>query len=91
MKLVRFGPMGEEKPGLIDEDGRLRDLSGVIEDIHAATLSDEGLAKLAKRVFKGCDGVFLIELGGLLLAIPFGKIGGAQVKTQSNGQRHGFL
>ena len=43
MKLVRFGPLGQEKPGLLDDDGRLRDLSGVIADIDADVLSDEGL------------------------------------------------
>ncbi|ARU06284.1 2-hydroxyhepta-2,4-diene-1,7-dioate isomerase [Comamonas serinivorans] len=52
MKLVRFGPMGQEKPGVLDEDGRLRDLSGVVADIDAETLSSEGLAKLAKRALK---------------------------------------
>jgi len=48
MKLVRYGQPGEEKPGLIDKDGKLRDLSGVIADFTAEQLSDDGLAKLAK-------------------------------------------
>ncbi len=38
MKLVRFGPPGQEKPGLVDKDGTIRDLSGVIPDIAGATL-----------------------------------------------------
>jgi len=46
MKLVRFGETGSEKPGLLDADGALRDLSGVVSDISGETLSDEGLAKL---------------------------------------------
>ncbi|MFM1907229.1 MAG: hypothetical protein RLZZ591_906 [Pseudomonadota bacterium] len=48
MKLVRYGNPGEEKPGLIDEQGRLRDLSGVVPDIGPAQLGDAALAKLAK-------------------------------------------
>ncbi len=48
MKLLRYGRPGKEKPGLLDADGRLRDLSGKITDITPATLSPAGLAKLAK-------------------------------------------
>lgn len=48
MKLVRYGRAGKEKPGLIDDDGKLRDLSAVIPDIDADHLSDKALAKLAK-------------------------------------------
>lgn len=46
MKLLRFGPVGQEKPGLLDADGRIRDLSGVVADINGASLSDAALAKL---------------------------------------------
>ena len=46
MKLLRYGPQGQEKPGLIDGEGRLRDLSGVIRDITPAELSDEALGRL---------------------------------------------
>ena len=48
MKLVRYGQPGKEKPGLIDADGQLRDLSGVIADVSPEHLSDKALAKLAK-------------------------------------------
>ena len=48
MKLVRYGAPGKEKPGMIDADGKLRDLSGKIKDIGPAELSAAGLAKLAK-------------------------------------------
>ena len=47
MKLLRFGPTGAEKPGLVDADGRIRDLSGVIDDVAGAVLEPEGLARLA--------------------------------------------
>ena len=47
MKLLRVGPKGAEKPALLDKDGSLRDLSGVIADITGAVLTGEGLAKLA--------------------------------------------
>jgi 2,4-diketo-3-deoxy-L-fuconate hydrolase len=48
MKLVRYGRPGQEKPGLIDQEGKLRDLSDIIDDIGPAQLSDKTLAKLAK-------------------------------------------
>ena len=48
MKLVRYGAKGKEKPGLIDKEGKLRDLSGVIPDITSAHLSSAELSKLAK-------------------------------------------
>ena len=48
MKLVRYGRPGKEKPGLIDGDGKLRDLSKKIADITPDTLSPKGMAKLAK-------------------------------------------
>ena len=48
MKLVRYGRPGKEKPGLIDADGTLRDLSEVIPDIGPDQLSPKSLARLAK-------------------------------------------
>lgn len=47
MKLTRFGQPGQEKPGAIDADGNIRDLSAHIDDINGSALSDAGLAKLA--------------------------------------------
>ena len=46
MKLVRYGEAGKEKPGILDAQGAIRDLSGVIKDIDATTVSPEGVAKL---------------------------------------------
>jgi 2-keto-4-pentenoate hydratase/2-oxohepta-3-ene-1,7-dioic acid hydratase in catechol pathway len=48
MKLVRYGNPGKEKPGLIDLDGRLRDLSAVVPDIGPAQLGAIGLARIRK-------------------------------------------
>jgi len=48
MKLVRYGNPGKEKPGMIDSDGKLRDLSAVIKDIGPDQLSDFAIAKLQK-------------------------------------------
>ena len=46
MKLVRYGEAGKEKPGILDAQGAIRDLSGVVKDIDATTVSAEGIAKL---------------------------------------------
>ena len=46
MKLVRYGAVGQEKPGMIDADGTLRDLSAHVADITGATLGDDSIAKL---------------------------------------------
>jgi 2-keto-4-pentenoate hydratase/2-oxohepta-3-ene-1,7-dioic acid hydratase in catechol pathway len=46
MKLLRWGEVGAERPGLVDAEGRIRDLSGVVPDIAAAVLSDAGLAPI---------------------------------------------
>ena len=48
MKLVRYGAPGREKPGIIDEDGKIRDLSRVVKDIDGAMLASGGLAKIKK-------------------------------------------
>jgi 2-keto-4-pentenoate hydratase/2-oxohepta-3-ene-1,7-dioic acid hydratase in catechol pathway len=47
MKLLRHGPRGQEKPGMMAADGTIRDLSGLVSDIGGDVISDAGLAKLA--------------------------------------------
>ncbi len=47
MKLMRVGPLGQEKPAILDKDGKVRDLSGHVADIGGAAISPEGLAKIA--------------------------------------------
>jgi 2-keto-4-pentenoate hydratase/2-oxohepta-3-ene-1,7-dioic acid hydratase in catechol pathway len=50
MKLLRYGPAGQEKPGLLDAEGRIRDLSGAVPDIAGEALTPAGIARL-----KGLD------------------------------------
>ena len=52
MKLVRYGAAGREKPGIIDADGKIRDLSRVVSDIDSAMLASGGLAKIKKANLK---------------------------------------
>lgn len=66
MKLVRFGDAGSEKPGLVDADGKIRDLSGHVADIDASAVTPEGLAKL-----RGIDPASLHEApAGVRLGAP---------------------
>jgi 2-keto-4-pentenoate hydratase/2-oxohepta-3-ene-1,7-dioic acid hydratase in catechol pathway len=71
MKLARYGTSGREKPGLIDGDGKLRELSGHIPDITGSDLSDESLARLAAldpKTLKAVEGT--VRFGA-----PFSGVG----------------
>lgn len=48
MKLLRYGPAGKEKPGILDESGTIRDLSSIFEDISGAALSDASLRRISE-------------------------------------------
>lgn len=48
MKLLRYGKIGKEKPGILDGEGRIRDLSAYVSDIEGETISPKALAKLRK-------------------------------------------
>ncbi|MFT3989062.1 fumarylacetoacetate hydrolase family protein [Aestuariivirga sp.] len=48
MKLLRYGPKGKEKPGLVDGNGKIRDLSSIVPDIAGEAISPKGLARLRK-------------------------------------------
>jgi 2,4-diketo-3-deoxy-L-fuconate hydrolase len=67
MKLVRYGKPGKEKPGLVDADGRIRDLSAIVPDIGPAQLSPKSLAKIAKVKI---DNLPLVR-GTPRLGVPF--------------------
>lgn len=49
MKLLRYGPAGEEKPALLASDGTVRDLSGIIQDVDGACVTPDGLRQIAER------------------------------------------
>jgi 2-keto-4-pentenoate hydratase/2-oxohepta-3-ene-1,7-dioic acid hydratase in catechol pathway len=53
MKLLRFGPPGREKPGILDAEGRIRDLSKLVPDLAGDALSPGGLAKIKKAAATG--------------------------------------
>jgi 2-keto-4-pentenoate hydratase/2-oxohepta-3-ene-1,7-dioic acid hydratase in catechol pathway len=71
MKLVRYGNPGKEKPGLIDADGKLRDLSAVIADIRPGQLSDEAL----RKIFKIKADKFPLVRGSPRLGCPVAGVG----------------
>ena len=71
MKLLRYGPADEEKPGLLDQEGNIRDLSSVIDDIDGETLSPEALERLSKIKPESLPGV----TGEPRLGPCVGKIG----------------
>jgi 2-keto-4-pentenoate hydratase/2-oxohepta-3-ene-1,7-dioic acid hydratase in catechol pathway len=53
MKLLRFGPPGREKPGILDAEGRIRDLSKIVPDLVGDALSPGSLAKIKKAAAAG--------------------------------------
>ena len=53
MKLLRFGDLGSEKPGILDSDGQIRDLSSIIQDINPSTINDETFTMLQKQDLSG--------------------------------------
>jgi 2,4-didehydro-3-deoxy-L-rhamnonate hydrolase len=71
MRLVRYGRPGKEKPGLFDDEGRVRDLSAVVGDIDAATLSEKMLRKLARIDVKTLP----VVRGNPRLGIPVKGVG----------------
>ena len=70
MKLLRHGPKGQEKPAVLDAQGRLRDLSGVLADITPATLSTAGLDALRRL-----DPASLPEVPQGRLGVPWTGMG----------------
>jgi 2-keto-4-pentenoate hydratase/2-oxohepta-3-ene-1,7-dioic acid hydratase in catechol pathway len=71
MKLVRYGRPGKEKPGLIDDEGKLRDLSGVIDDIGPEQLSDKAIKKLSKIAHADLP----LVRGNPRMGVPVAKVG----------------
>jgi 2-keto-4-pentenoate hydratase/2-oxohepta-3-ene-1,7-dioic acid hydratase in catechol pathway len=69
MKLLRYGPKGQEKPGLLDKQGKIRSLAGVVADIDGAVLAD-----LSKIRNANIESLPLVE-EGVRLAEPVAKVG----------------
>ena len=72
MKLVRYGSRKQEKPGIIDSNGSLRDLSSKIDDINAEALSSEGQEKLQSV---NLNELALVDNRELRLGVPIANIG----------------
>lgn len=70
MRLVRFGPRGQEKPGLLDADGVIRDLSGELADIGPQSLGSKSLARL-----RALDPKALPAVAGVRLGAPVSGVG----------------
>jgi 2-keto-4-pentenoate hydratase/2-oxohepta-3-ene-1,7-dioic acid hydratase in catechol pathway len=69
MKLLRYGPKGQEKPGLLDDAGKIRDLSGVVKDIDGKILADLSAIRAAK-----IDSLPVVA-DGVRLAEPVANVG----------------
>lgn len=54
MKLLRYGYPGQEKPGMLDAEGNIRDLSDAVTDIAGPVLGDAGLRRSAPLTPRGC-------------------------------------
>ncbi len=69
MNLLRYGPKGQEKPGLLDKDGQIRDLSGIVKDIDGSVLANLSAVRAAK-----VESLPVVEKG-VRLAEPVAKVG----------------
>ena len=52
MKLVRYGEIGKERPGVLDKDGNIRDISGHIQEITGSVLNENSINKLKELDFE---------------------------------------
>jgi len=69
MKLLRYGPKGQEKPGILDNSGQIRDLSGIVADIDGKVLSDLSVIRAAK-----IDSLPVVA-DGVRIAEPVARVG----------------
>jgi 2,4-didehydro-3-deoxy-L-rhamnonate hydrolase len=75
MKLLRYGPLGQEKPGVLDAQGRVRDLSAVVPDIAGAVLLPASLNKLRALKLEDLPLVAGVPQQGLRLGACVGQVG----------------
>lgn len=75
MKLLRYGPLGQEKPGVLDSHGRVRDLSGVVADIAGTALLPANLDKLRRIALEDLPLVAGTPQQDLRLGACVGQVG----------------
>ncbi|MFF1559306.1 fumarylacetoacetate hydrolase family protein [Streptomyces sp. NPDC058279] len=75
MKLLRVGPVGSERPALLDQDGTLRDLSGLITDVDGALLADDSALSRVRDAAAAPGGLPALDAEGLRVGSPIGRIG----------------
>src|SRR4051794_39906943 len=76
MKLLRYGPPGQEQPGLLDLSGQIRSLSGIVDDIAGAALSRDTLARLRQLDVEALPGVDPPSRGGPDTASGLARLAG---------------
>lgn len=74
MKLLRVGTAGAERPALLDAEGTLRDLSGIVDDIDGALLADEGALGRVRAAAEAGE-LPALDAAGLRIGPPLGRIG----------------
>ncbi|MCY0934760.1 fumarylacetoacetate hydrolase family protein [Streptomyces sp. H34-S4] len=74
MKLLRVGPVGSERPALLDQDGTLRDLSGLITDVDGALLADDSVLSRVRDA-AGSGELPVLDPAGLRIGSAVGRIG----------------
>jgi 2,4-diketo-3-deoxy-L-fuconate hydrolase len=89
MKLLRYGPAGREKPGLLDDGGIVRDLSNHIDDINGAALAESVLSRLAALDPRTLPAVDKTERIGACVARP-GKLLGIGLNYSDHAAESGL-
>ncbi|MER6444662.1 2-hydroxyhepta-2,4-diene-1,7-dioate isomerase [Streptomyces venezuelae] len=74
MKLLRVGPVGSERPALLDRDGTLRDLSGLITDVDGGLLADDAVLTRVRDAAESGE-LPVLNGEGLRIGAPVGRIG----------------
>ncbi|MFE9216450.1 fumarylacetoacetate hydrolase family protein [Streptomyces lavendulae] len=74
MKLLRVGPAGSERPALLDQDGTLRDLSGLVTDVDGALLADDSVLSRVRDAATAGE-LAALDAEGLRVGSPVGRIG----------------
>lgn len=91
MRLVRYGPSGSEKPGLLDESGHIRDLSNIVPDIAGTTLCSERLEELrmlAPESLPNMGPAETVRLGPCVSSV--GKVIGVAINYRLHGVETGL-